>query len=55
MPEERKKGKISAKIFEKNHGLRQAWFGAWYPKPDDEYCIIIGNVKQLNVFTYSAI
>ena len=31
MPEGRL-GKVTPKIFEENHGLRQAWFGAWYPK-----------------------
>ena len=35
MPEGRL-GKVSPKIFEENHGLRQAWFGAWYPKVKKE-------------------
>ena len=52
MPEERK-GKVSAKIFSENHGLRQAWFGAWYPKPDDEYCIIIEDDLEMSPFWYT--
>lgn len=35
MPEGRL-GKVTPKIFEENHGLRQAWFGAWYPKVKKE-------------------
>lgn len=52
MPEGRK-GKVSANIFEENHGLRQAWFGAWYPKPDDEYCIIIEDDLEMSPFWYT--
>ncbi len=25
-------GRVTTKVAEKNHGLRTAWFGAWYPK-----------------------
>ena len=52
MPEGRK-GKIIPRIFEENHGLRQAWFGAWYPKPDDEYCIIIEDDLEVSPFWYT--
>jgi len=52
MPDGRK-GKVIPRIFEKNHGLRQAWYGAWYPKPDDEYCIIIEDDLEVSPFWYT--
>lgn len=52
MPEGRK-GRIIPRIFQKNHGLRQAWFGSWYPKPDDEYCIIIEDDLEMSPFWYT--
>jgi len=52
MPEGRV-GKVTPKIFEENHGLRQAWFGAWYPKPDDEFCIIIEDDLEVSPFWYT--
>ena len=51
MPEGR--GSIRPKIFEKNHGLRIAWFDAWYPKPDYEYCIIIEDDIEMSPFWYT--
>lgn len=52
MPNNRK-GQVIPRIFERNHGLRQAWFGAWYPKPDDEYCIIIEDDLEVSPFWYT--
>ena len=48
LPEGR--GEVRARIFEKNHGLRAAWFDAWYPKPDDEFCIIIEDDIEMSPF-----
>jgi len=53
MPNGRRQGKIIPRIFENNHGLRQAWFGAFYPKPDDEYCIIIEDDLEMSPFWYT--
>ena len=46
MPEGRL-GKVTPKIFEENHGLRQAWFGAWYPK------VVYINFFKTKVFFFS--
>ena len=48
-----RKGKTIPRIFEKNHGLRAAWFESWYPKPDDEYCIIIEDDLEVSPFWYT--
>ncbi len=53
MPVDGWKGKITPKIFEKNHGLRAAWFESWYPKPDDEYCIIIEDDLEMSPFWFT--
>ena len=45
MPEGRL-GKVTPKIFEENHGLRQAWFGAWYPKVKS----IFPKKKKIEIF-----
>jgi hypothetical protein len=46
-------GKVIPRIFEKNHGLRAAWFESWYPKPDDEYCIIIEDDLEMSPFWFT--
>jgi hypothetical protein len=51
LPEGR--GEVRPRIFEKNHGLRIAWFDAWYPKPDDEFCIIIEDDIEMSPFWYT--
>ena len=48
-----RKGKTIPRIFETNHGLRAAWFESWYPKPDDEYCIIIEDDLEVSPFWYT--
>ena len=48
-----RKGKTIPRIFETNHGLRAAWFDSWYPKPDDEYCIIIEDDLEVSPFWYT--
>ena len=46
-------GTVKPVIFQKNHGLRSAWFDAWYPKPDDEYAIIIEDDLEVSPFWYT--
>ena len=30
-----------------------AWFDAWYPKPDDEFCIIIEDDIEMSPFWFT--
>ncbi|XP_040574754.1 uncharacterized protein [Lepeophtheirus salmonis] len=46
------KGKSTPKIFKTNHGLRAAWFDAWYPKPDDEFSIFVEDDLELSPYWY---
>ena len=47
------RGAVTPRVFPANHGLRAAWFEAWYPKPDDEYCIIVEDDLELSPFWYT--
>ncbi len=46
-------GRSTPRVFEKNHGLRAAWFEAWYPKPDDQYAIIIEDDLEMSPFWFT--
>lgn len=46
-------GKVRARIADKNHGLRAAWFDAWYPRPDDEYALIVEDDLELSPYWYT--
>ena len=52
MPEGNR-GAVRVKVAKKNHGLRAAWFNAWYPKPDDMYCIIIEDDIEMSPFWFT--
>lgn len=45
-------GKVTPRVFKENHGLRTAWFDAWYPKPDDEFCIIIEDDLEMSPYWF---
>lgn len=46
-------GKVRPVIFKENHGLRAAWFDSWYPKPDNEYSIIIEDDIEMSPFWFT--
>ena len=47
------RGNVSARIAEKNHGLRAAWFDSWWPETDTEHAIIVEDDLQLAPTWYS--
>ena len=52
MPEGHR-GNVKVKKPSKNKGLRAAWFEAWYPKPDDHYCVIIEDDLEVSPFWFT--
>ena len=47
------RGTVKVKKHDKNKGLRAAWFEAWYPKPDDKYCVIIEDDLEVSPFWFT--
>lgn len=41
------RGKVTARIAERNHGLRTAWFDSWWPETDQEHAIIVEDDLEL--------
>ena len=43
----RGRGSVTARIADKNHGLRAAWFNSWWPESDEEHAIIVEDDLEL--------
>ena len=42
------RGTVQARLADKNHGLRSAWFDSWHPLTDTEHAIIVEDDIELS-------